>query len=141
MTQPPVIIRGRPDLENVGFGVTYATRFPPYVFATSANAKLVHHVATLELHWWEIGRNGHYLVRRPRPRLIAITICRQRFYFFETGRSQLCVLPHPDAVPCGRCQGAPPPFGSDATAAMTAAEERAAKRAAHRRLGCLVEGA
>jgi hypothetical protein len=109
--------------------IRYATRFPPYVFSTSGNAKLVHLVANLQLWWDWRDDTGCY---QTSPRLIADTLCGQSFH---GGSAQLCHEPNPAAMQCGRCQGLPPPFGRF-SAARTAGRRafRKALRSAHRKL-------
>ena len=99
-------------------GVTYATRFPSYVFSTSGNGKLVHRVARLMLRWyWFVYDEGAIsgIARQQRPHVIAECACGQAFHLGDRHgtptRVQLCAQPNPGARLCGRCQGDPPPFG------------------------------
>jgi hypothetical protein len=122
--------------------VTYATRFPPYVFSTSGNGKLVHRVARLQLrwYWWVYEEGKTRLARQQRPHAIAECACGQVFHLGERHgtptRVQLCAQPNPGAQLCGRCQGEPPPFGRRSAFGQlpTRKEKRRALREAHAHL-------
>jgi hypothetical protein len=119
----------------LNFGVTYASRFPPYVFSTSGNGLLVHRVEHLQLQWYawseELGLTWQTL-----PAAIAKCICGQTFLVSSGGRARFCQQPHPEAVLCGRCQGQPPPFGHQSAFSQlpTRKEKRRARREAHAHL-------
>ncbi len=81
-----------------------AKRSPRYVYGTGRNSCLVHKVLHVKLRWWVCGPGGHYLVRLQTPRMFAETCCGMSF-FMEAGKSAVCELPRPDAVPCAMCHG------------------------------------
>ncbi|SRR6266851_1526846 len=124
------IPRPRPD--NWDFGITYAKKFPPYVYSANGMGCLIHKVVHVEIHWWEY--SWETLVRRDTPVMIAETICGMHKRL-ETGRmrSALCAVPKPDAVLCGKCHGAPANFPRKNPAS------RAARYEARRKLGCIAE--
>lgn len=135
----PATIKGRPDLfgPNRGkFGVTKAKRHPAYCYSNQ-NGQLLHKVAELELHWWEVTPGGGSLRRLTRPVGIIRTVCNQSFFYTKDRKgkekSTLCELPKPDAVLCGRCHGTGPVFGKRGeTLSVT-------KHEAKSRLGCIAE--
>lgn len=129
------VIEGRPDLHDGTFGVTTATRHPPYVFSIRGSSCLVHKVVRVELHWWRIARQGHALVKMTRPHMIAQTICRQHVQL-KRDHARTCRIPRADAVLCGRCHGEPASFGANGAATKAGLT----KPIAHVRLGCVVEG-
>ena len=131
------MIKGRPDLYgNPRFDVfRRATRFPPYVFATSKNAALVHKVAGVKFRHWVLDHGGHNLLYTAKPPAIAETVCNCSF-FLEAKRTRTCVVPKPDAILCGACHGDVRPFGKHGWAravGLTRAE-------ANVKLGCIVNG-
>lgn len=135
------VIDGRPDLERgrgCSFGVTFAKRFPPYVYSTTRMGALVHRVLEVELHWYV--PDYHRLIRRVSPLVIVRTHCDQ--VSFPKGRgtrkpsnASTCVVPSPDALMCGRCHGRPATFGWDGEATKLGIT----RKEANARLGCLTE--
>jgi hypothetical protein len=112
--------------------VTYATRFPPYVFSTSGLGLLVHRVARVALHWYGIDPEACYAWRRhTHPHGIAECVCGQSFHLH---RAQLCAQPNPEALECGRCAGLGPIFGKHARETASRRVLLKTKRAAHRQL-------
>lgn len=49
----PLIIEGRPDHGNYGFGKTYLKQFPAYGFGTTKLASLVHKILYVQCSWYE----------------------------------------------------------------------------------------
>lgn len=133
-------IHGRPDIEgNPRFGWTEAKRFPPYVYGRRTQASLVHRVAGVDLQWYGVSRSGHALTRLDTPQAFARTVCGMTFFLHTrvARRSCVtCVVPAPDAVLCGRCHGQAPTFGRGGEGTKAGLT----RRAAHLRLGCVVEG-
>ncbi len=134
-------IEGRPDWSNPGFGRTTLKRHPPYVYARRGGM-LVHKVLRVEASWYravwlnkEACETG--LERLPSPRITFYTVCGQMFYGHSDGklgpRTQVCKVPAPDAVLCGRCHGTGPVFGKGLAELTVKREE------AKRRLGCVAE--
>jgi hypothetical protein len=130
------VVRGRPDFQNHGFGVTLAKRYPPYVFSIRGVSCLVHKVARVELQWYRVGKSGgSCLVRMKRPVQIAHTVCGFTTWLMgDTSRT--CHIPNPDAVLCGRCHGELPSFGKHGAATKAGLK----RQVAHVRLGCVVKG-
>jgi len=127
------VIDGRPDLRNHEFGITTASKHPPYVFSIRGASALVHKVARVRLHWFRLAAGGDKLVRVNRPLAVADCVCGQ-FFRLEPEISRTCRVPEPDALLCGRCHGEPASFGKHGAA-------RGAKRMdAHIKLGCVVNG-
>jgi hypothetical protein len=85
----------------------YAKKFPPYVYSTNRNAALVHRVLRVSLRWWDY--QMHCMVRRQSPVMIAECACGA-FFRISTTKAKTCVIPKPDAVRCGRCEGKGPSF-------------------------------
>jgi hypothetical protein len=130
----PIYTVGRPDFRGWNrFGITRAKSFPPYVYSANKMGMLIHKIAGVELHWWEPCDRGERLVRRRRPRMIALTVCGDS-KFLEPGRAHTCVLPNPDAVLCGRCYGKPATFRGRK-------EHEVTKQYARDHLGCIVKDA
>lgn len=129
------IVKGRPDFADHDFGKTRLKKFPPYVYSR-LGGMLVHRVREVIAHWYEPDRpHGHNLIRLAAPHLTYVTNCGQTFYGGapRARRSQTCVIPAPDAVMCGRCEGTGAVFGR-------ALRERKVKRSdARRRIGCIEE--
>jgi hypothetical protein len=129
-------IHGRPDLLDRKFGITEATKHPPYVFSIRGVSCLVHKILRVELHWWRVsGRNGGSLVKLKRPVMIAQTCCAQSFRL-EGRISRTCVVPKPDALLCGRCHGE----GSTFPKHGRAKKSGLTRQEAHVKLGCVVNG-
>lgn len=130
----PIFIDGRPDLDwyrnRIGpqFGVTKAKKFPKYVYAAGGNGLLMHKIANVDLHWWDV-ENSNRLVRRYRPCMIAHTICGQ-IMRLAPGRSHSCQIPDPKAVLCNRCHGKTANFPKNG-------KHEIPKREAHDRLACI----
>lgn len=133
MMGAPSIVEGRPDFDTPGFGMTKLRRFPPFVYSRLGGA-LVHRVHAVEARWYRA--MGDYLERLSSPHLVIRTICGQQFYAGhdslgrEMNRTRACHVPAPDAVHCGRCNGAPPTLrrGSGVS-----------RQECKHRLGCVVE--
>ena len=133
----PTVIDGRPDLQGGAggrYGITVAKKFPPYVFSTRGGS-LVHKVAYVELWWWDVGRNGHTLVRRVSPRMHAHTVCGMTFFLRAT-RNRTCQVPSPEALLCGRCHGEPATFGPYGEGTR----DGWTRKSASVKLGCVVNG-
>lgn len=133
------IIDGRPDFAYYArrdvFGMTLASKYPPFVFSTRGVSCLVHKVARVELHWYAVVRGGHALAKLKRPVMFAVTNCGTSFRL-ECDRSRMCQLPDPDAMPCGRCNGDVAPFGKYGPATKAGIK----RSEAHVKLGCVVKG-
>lgn len=125
-----IIIKGRPDFHIKNYGITKAKKFPPYVYSTNANGALIHQVRSVDLRWYDVANGGHDLKWRHNPRMSINTKCGQRF-FASKGNANVCELPNPDAVMCGRCEGKQANFRKGKYS-----EER---KAANKKLGCLVK--
>lgn len=129
------VIEGRPDFANPDFGITLAKKFPPYVFSINGNAALVHRVLAVRLKWYDAaGYGGHCLIKRTQPRMTAVCACGIWFYL-RPERSRTCRVPAPDALLCGRCHGQGANFPGRDRSKWTQA-----KREAHVKLGCVVDG-
>jgi hypothetical protein len=87
---------------NDRLGVTLAKRFPPYVYSTRRNAKFVHRIHHVELHWWGL-INHREVAWLYRPILIAETMCRQSRRF-DAKAIRACLTPPPEIPLCLRCQ-------------------------------------
>jgi len=130
-----ITIEGRPDFHNHGFGLTKAKKHPKYVH--SKQGMLMHLIADIDLSWWSA--QFDHLVRRKKPRMIIRTVCGHTFfvtkgaYKGERKVSEMCNLPKPNAVLCGRCHGTGAIWGKNKKAEITKQEARA-------RLGCVIEG-
>lgn len=126
------IVEGRPDFEDRSFGVTHLKQFPPYVYSL-LGGMLVHKVEAVQARWYK-PQYGH-LERLESPILTIVAACGQLFYagHGRAERSRACVLPKPDAVLCGRCQGTGAVFGRGL------AERAVTRRDAKRRIGCVME--
>ena len=142
MSDDPNIIMGRPDLEAYArgekFGVTRAKKHPPYVFSISGNSALVHKIAYVELRWWDAStlyHSGDCLRRLHRPHVTAITVCGQ-MKFLQADRSRTCIIPRPDAIRCGKCNGFTAPFSKEGWCTKAGVS----RTEAHVKLGCIVEG-
>lgn len=141
-----LIVDGRPDLYGPDrhlFGVTFAKRFPPYVFSTMGGASLVHKVARVRLRWYEVGPTMHTLRRMKVPQATAECVCGQYLYLnvasirpHRRNRAKLCEVPAPGALLCGRCHGEVATFGPDGAGTKAGIT----RRIANQRLGCMVEG-
>lgn len=137
-----VDVDGRPDIgpgRVPDFGVTMATRHPPYVFSTSAHASLVHQILYVEMHWYAVNRGGHGLVRLQKPVLFAHTGCRVCFRV-SGHRVRTCLVPNPDALLCKACQGLGRNFRRGKWAGNVDEETGLTRHQAGVRLGCVVEG-
>lgn len=132
-TVAPIV--GRPDFSDPTFGVTYATKHPPYVFSIRGVSCLVHDVASVSLHWWRIASGGHRLVKLRRPVMIANTKCAQ-FFRLEPEIARTCTIPSPLALRCGRCAGRRATFPMRGPARV----EGITRHVAHVKLGCVVKG-
>lgn len=134
------VIEGRPDFRNPKFGVTRAKRFPPYVFSVSVNSCLIHKIAYVEMHWYEVIRGGHALARRRKPFVFATTVCGQSKRLSVGSRgaqpARTCLLPDPDAVLCGRCHGEAATFGKEGAGTKAGLS----RQEAWTKLGCVVKG-
>jgi hypothetical protein len=133
-----IIIRGRPDFGNWGFGWTVSKKHPPYVFGNTANSMLVHKVNCVKLHWYELIDGGHSMLRLTSPKRLAETVCGTHFFLSEK-RAKLCMIPQPDAAFCGRCHGDSPTFSRRFRKWKNGELERAKMRAKDT-LGCMEEG-
>jgi hypothetical protein len=129
------IVEGRPDFANTRFGVTRAKKHPAYVFSTTVNSSLIHKIAHVDLHWYEVVHNGHALARRKEPFMIAHTVCGQT-KFLNRQRSKTCEIPAPDAILCGRCHGEPATFGPDGAGTKAGIT----RHTGFLKLGCAVQG-
>jgi hypothetical protein len=120
----------RPQPDNWDFGITYAKKFPPYVYSANGTGCLIHKVQHVQINWWT--RDWNYLIRLDTPVMIAQTICGMHKRI-EPGRmrSALCALPKPEAVLCGKCHGQPANFPRKNP------ESKAQRRIAKRNLGCI----
>lgn len=121
--------------ENEAKIVTFAKRFPPYVFSVSKNGCLVHKIALVELRWYDYYYD--VLIKCQRPHMIARTVCGVT-RFLEAKRSRTCLIPAPEAVLCGVCHGDGPTFGARKIPDQSA--RRTARKWASVRLGCAVQG-
>ncbi len=128
----PVIMRN--SVNERTFGITLAKKHPPYVFAIRGCSCLVHKIARVELHWYRIASAGR-LVRQRRPMAVAHTPCGF-FIHLEADRARSCLLPSPDAISCGRCNGDVAPFGKHGFATKAGMK----RQEAHVKLGCVVNG-
>lgn len=109
-----------------------------YVF--SNRGLLIHKIASAKARWWDItGYRGRLLVRLKRPHISITTNCGRNIHATSwrapgKWKATLCVLPKPDAVMCGKCNGELPTFGKHSKIDITKPEAR-------RRLGCVIEEA
>lgn len=116
-------------------GRTFAKTFPPYVF--SRRGALLHKLVEVELHWYQPVSNAPN-ARLEKPKALGRTACGMTFFLAYGGdtkkraHGQTCVLPKPDAVLCGRCNGDQPTFrrGPNRTPAVTWRDAKA-------KLGCV----
>jgi hypothetical protein len=131
----PYVIHGRPDFRDPDFGITYAKKFPPYVFSIRGASALIHRVRRVRLRWWEVAGHGEKLVKQNKPRMTAECMCGQ-FFSLQGSRSRTCHVPAPDALLCGRCHGEGPVFSKDGWATR----EGITRHEAHVKLGCVVKG-
>lgn len=133
---PKLTIEGRPDFHNHDFGVTYAKKFPPYVFGTSKMCSLVHRIVSVELRWYVPGgHRGECLIRLRRPMMLARTACGN-VRFLQAKRSRTCLIPNPDALMCGRCIGELATFGKHGAGTKAGISRSTASA----KLGCVVQG-
>ncbi len=126
--RPGIDIKGRPDFGHPDFGTTKVVRFAPYVHSRIGQGYLIHKTAQVEIKWY----SGHYdwMQRLEKPNVIARTVCGQSVFLNNGKKSgQVCEIPDPNAVLCGRCHGELPTFSK-------ARKERIAKRWAKDHLGC-----
>lgn len=128
-------IHGRPDFAQRRFGVTIATKHPPFVFGIRGVSCLVHKILRVDLHWWRVSRGGDALVKLKRPVMIAHTCCAQSFRL-EDRISRTCMVPKPDALLCGRCHGEGATFPKRGPAKQSGLT----RQEAHVKLGCIVNG-
>jgi hypothetical protein len=135
MSDNAKIIHGRPDFRDHDFGVTYAKKFPPFVFSIRGNSALIHKVDAVRMRWYEVGGRGEYLYRLDQPRLTAVTVCGM-YKRLSGESSRTCMLPNPNALLCGRCHGEVPTFSKHGAATKAGIT----RTAAHVKLGCVVEG-
>ena len=131
-TTEAIIVSGRPDLDDMAFGVTPLRRFPEFVYSL-LGGMLVHRIARVEARWYEPTQRGDALRRLSVPSVVAYAVCGQYFYFNHWRgkvRARACVAPRDGAVLCGRCAGNGPVFrrGIDAAAEL--------RREARARIGC-----
>lgn len=130
------VIHGRPDFAHgAGYGVTEATKHPPYVFGVRSGSCLVHKVLRVECHWLRVSNSGHDLIRLKRPVMIAITNCQYHFRL-TVNTSRTCQVPKPDALLCGRCHGEGATFGKRGPARNSGLT----RQEAGVKLGCVVNG-
>lgn len=111
-------------------GITLATRYPAFMYATRGCSCVVHKIARIELDWYVLVSMTH--VRRLRqPNATVWTVCGN-FFPLSWRTARTCRLPSPDAIRCGRCHGEVAPFGKDGWARKAGLP----RQVAHVRLGC-----
>jgi hypothetical protein len=129
-----VLVHGRPDSGTRNHGWTVATRFPAYVRGGARNARLMHKVVALRMHWYDVADRGENLLRLDSPRtFVAEAVCGMSFFVFRCGKGRMCVVPSAEAVLCGKCHGMPATFGPHSVQGVTPQEARV-------RLNCAMEG-
>ncbi len=129
------VIEGRPDFQNHEFGVTYAKKFPLYIFSVRGPAAVVHKIAAVRLKWYRVGDRGECLIRLKQPTMTATLVCGG-FRFLVGEATRTCHIPKPDAVLCGRCHGEVASFGKNGAAIKAGITREVAKV----KLGCMVKG-
>lgn len=135
------VIWGRPDLDWYRSDrstpqpmITRAKRFPKYAYGRIGFAMLIHKIAYVDLRWYEVGSGGGFLYRINKPHMTAHCNCGEMVYIDST-KGNVCEIPAPDAVLCGRCHGEGPVWPKNRQV-----EGKPTKKEAKVRIGCVARG-